>query len=177
MRSSFAVEMDRSREPIVCERNGLSTWLRCSSRVRSSAYIKSSSLLILSFIGDITQAQFDDNQHLNIVGLVGSIDNDMAGTDMTIGENNSILFQRDSLTPYDRRGDDCTTSNLRGGRFDLFDRFVAFSSFRYRSDGTELRLARSDGGDQYGSRLHVYPRTTSVRCQLARLDVQRLGRS
>lgn len=35
--------------------------------------------------GDITQEQFDNFKHLNIVGLVGSIDNDMAGTDMTIG--------------------------------------------------------------------------------------------
>lgn len=37
--------------------------------------------------GDITQEQFDEHKHLNIVGLVGSIDNDMAGTDMTIGES------------------------------------------------------------------------------------------
>lgn len=36
--------------------------------------------------GDITQEQFDAHKHLNIVGLVGSIDNDMAGTDMTIGK-------------------------------------------------------------------------------------------
>lgn len=35
---------------------------------------------------EITQEQFDKNQRLNIVGLVGSIDNDMAGTDMTIGQ-------------------------------------------------------------------------------------------
>jgi len=40
----------------------------------------------LSFPGDITQEQFDTYKHLNIVGLVGSIDNDMAGTDMTIGK-------------------------------------------------------------------------------------------
>lgn len=36
-------------------------------------------------LGSITHEQFSLNTHLNIVGLVGSIDNDMAGTDMTIG--------------------------------------------------------------------------------------------
>lgn len=37
--------------------------------------------------GEISQDQFDAHKHLNIVGLVGSIDNDMAGTDMTIGQS------------------------------------------------------------------------------------------
>ena len=37
------------------------------------------------FAGDISPEQFEAHSHLNIVGLVGSIDNDMAGTDMTIG--------------------------------------------------------------------------------------------
>ncbi|KWU44101.1 6-phosphofructokinase [Rhodotorula sp. JG-1b] len=40
--------------------------------------------------GDITQEQYDTYQHLNIVGLVGSIDNDMAGTDMTIGATTAL---------------------------------------------------------------------------------------
>ncbi|GAA5953091.1 hypothetical protein JCM3765_007405 [Sporobolomyces pararoseus] len=40
--------------------------------------------------GDITQEQFDNFKHLNIVGLVGSIDNDMAGTDMTIGATTAL---------------------------------------------------------------------------------------
>lgn len=44
---------------------------------------------LFSTPGDITQEQYDTYQHLNIVGLVGSIDNDMAGTDMTIGEQSS----------------------------------------------------------------------------------------
>ncbi|KAI9597681.1 phosphofructokinase-domain-containing protein [Syncephalis fuscata] len=35
--------------------------------------------------GRITEADLQRFQHLTIVGLVGSIDNDMAGTDMTIG--------------------------------------------------------------------------------------------
>ncbi|GAA5881630.1 hypothetical protein JCM1840_004225 [Sporobolomyces johnsonii] len=40
--------------------------------------------------GDITQEQFETYRHLNIVGLVGSIDNDMAGTDMTIGATTAL---------------------------------------------------------------------------------------
>lgn len=35
--------------------------------------------------GKITQEMYDNHKHLNIVGLVGSIDNDLAGTDLTIG--------------------------------------------------------------------------------------------
>jgi 6-phosphofructokinase len=34
----------------------------------------------------ITAEQAQKNAHLNIVGMVGSIDNDFCGTDMTIGE-------------------------------------------------------------------------------------------
>ncbi|GAA5839842.1 hypothetical protein JCM11251_001229 [Rhodosporidiobolus azoricus] len=40
--------------------------------------------------GDISQNQYDTYKHLNIVGLVGSIDNDMAGTDMTIGATTAL---------------------------------------------------------------------------------------
>ena len=39
--------------------------------------------------GDITEEERERNAHLNIVGMVGSIDNDFCGTDMTIG---TILF-------------------------------------------------------------------------------------
>lgn len=35
--------------------------------------------------GKITPEKYEKHQHLNIVGLVGSIDNDLAGTDLTIG--------------------------------------------------------------------------------------------
>jgi 6-phosphofructokinase 1 len=35
--------------------------------------------------GELTEADIEPFQHLNIVGLVGSIDNDMSGTDATIG--------------------------------------------------------------------------------------------
>ncbi|KAM0754370.1 6-phosphofructokinase [Meredithblackwellia eburnea MCA 4105] len=40
--------------------------------------------------GQITDEQYLHNKHLNIVGLVGSIDNDMAGTDMTIGATSAL---------------------------------------------------------------------------------------
>ncbi|EXJ71159.1 6-phosphofructokinase subunit alpha [Cladophialophora psammophila CBS 110553] len=40
--------------------------------------------------GELTQAEVDPFQHLNIVGLVGSIDNDMSGTDATIGCYSSL---------------------------------------------------------------------------------------
>lgn len=39
---------------------------------------------------ELTQAQIDPFQHLNIVGLVGSIDNDMSSTDATIGAYSSL---------------------------------------------------------------------------------------
>lgn len=39
---------------------------------------------------ELTQAQTDQFQHLNIVGLVGSIDNDMSSTDATIGAYSSL---------------------------------------------------------------------------------------
>lgn len=42
------------------------------------------------FLGEITQAQFNACQHLNIVGMVGSIDNDFCGTDMTIGTDSAL---------------------------------------------------------------------------------------
>ncbi|KAH9495476.1 hypothetical protein Btru_012938 [Bulinus truncatus] len=40
--------------------------------------------------GKITAQQKEDNKHLNIVGLVGSIDNDFCGTDMTIGTDTAL---------------------------------------------------------------------------------------
>lgn len=40
--------------------------------------------------GTMTQAQVDPYKNLTIVGLVGSIDNDMAGTDSTIGAYSSL---------------------------------------------------------------------------------------
>ncbi|XP_051163835.1 ATP-dependent 6-phosphofructokinase isoform X4 [Leptopilina boulardi] len=40
--------------------------------------------------GDITQDQSEKYTHLHIVGLVGSIDNDFCGTDMTIGTDSAL---------------------------------------------------------------------------------------
>lgn len=40
--------------------------------------------------GEITQAQADGHPHLLIAGLVGSIDNDMYGTDITIGADTAL---------------------------------------------------------------------------------------
>lgn len=40
--------------------------------------------------GELTAAEVEPYQHLNIVGLVGSIDNDMSGTDATIGCYSSL---------------------------------------------------------------------------------------
>jgi 6-phosphofructokinase 1 len=40
--------------------------------------------------GKITQEQADRHSRLNIVGLVGSIDNDLSGTDMTIGADTAL---------------------------------------------------------------------------------------
>ncbi len=40
--------------------------------------------------GQINQAEFDAYPHLAIVGLVGSIDNDMWGTDITIGADSAL---------------------------------------------------------------------------------------
>lgn len=40
--------------------------------------------------GSITEEQKETNSHLNIVGLVGSIDNDFCGTDMTIGTDTAL---------------------------------------------------------------------------------------
>lgn len=42
-------------------------------------------LTIIDLLGTISQEDYDNHKILNIVGLVGSIDNDMAGTDLTIG--------------------------------------------------------------------------------------------
>lgn len=40
--------------------------------------------------GEITNEQRDKYSHLNIVGMVGSIDNDFCGTDMTIGTDSAL---------------------------------------------------------------------------------------
>lgn len=41
-------------------------------------------------IGKITAEEAKRSSHLNIVGMVGSIDNDFCGTDMTIGTDSAL---------------------------------------------------------------------------------------
>ncbi len=45
----------------------------------------------------ITQAKADEHPRLKIVGLVGSIDNDMSGTDMTIGADTALKRITDAI--------------------------------------------------------------------------------
>lgn len=40
--------------------------------------------------GGITAEEAQHSSHLNIVGMVGSIDNDFCGTDMTIGTDSAL---------------------------------------------------------------------------------------
>lgn len=40
--------------------------------------------------GRISKEGFEKNKNLKIVGLVGSIDNDFCGTDMTIGTDSAL---------------------------------------------------------------------------------------
>lgn len=44
----------------------------------------------LQSTGQITPEQKEKCKHLQIVGLVGSIDNDFCGTDMTIGTDSAL---------------------------------------------------------------------------------------
>lgn len=43
-----------------------------------------------SLLGGITAEEAKKSSHLNIVGMVGSIDNDFCGTDMTIGTDSAL---------------------------------------------------------------------------------------
>lgn len=50
-------------------------------------------LRVMSFnlcSGKITANEAKTSSHLNIVGMVGSIDNDFCGTDMTIGTDSAL---------------------------------------------------------------------------------------
>lgn len=56
--------------------------------------------------GKITDAEAKTSSHLNIVGMVGSIDNDFCGTDMTIGTDSAlhrIMEVVDSITTTAQR--------------------------------------------------------------------------
>jgi 6-phosphofructokinase 1 len=45
---------------------------------------------VFLFVEKISPDQAEDCSHLNIVGMVGSIDNDFCGTDMTIGTDSAL---------------------------------------------------------------------------------------
>lgn len=58
--------------------------------------------------GKITQEEAKKSSHLNIVGMVGSIDNDFCGTDMTIGTDSAlhrIIEVVDAITTTAQRSD------------------------------------------------------------------------
>lgn len=56
--------------------------------IRSCWYIRCACVCATS--GKITDTLAKKHDHLNIVGLVGSIDNDFCGTDMTIGADSAL---------------------------------------------------------------------------------------
>uniref|UniRef100_A0A3Q4H3N1 Phosphofructokinase domain-containing protein n=1 Tax=Neolamprologus brichardi TaxID=32507 RepID=A0A3Q4H3N1_NEOBR len=58
--------------------------------------------------GKITEEEANKSSHLNIVGMVGSIDNDFCGTDMTIGTDSAlhrIIEVVDAITTTAQRSD------------------------------------------------------------------------
>ena len=46
-------------------------------------------MLLVSHTGDIDNDTVQKYSYLNVVGMVGSIDNDFCGTDMTIGTDSA----------------------------------------------------------------------------------------
>jgi 6-phosphofructokinase 1 len=45
---------------------------------------------LVSYAGEIDKEAVQKYAHLNVVGMVGSIDNDFCGTDMTIGTDSAL---------------------------------------------------------------------------------------
>ena len=71
----------------------------------------------LVFSGQITQETADKYSHLNIVGMVGSIDNDFCGTDMTIGTDSAlhrILEVADAIIPTAHSHQRCFVLEVMG---------------------------------------------------------------
>lgn len=66
--------------------------LSCLARGWDPLSVLSSLSFFLSCFGSgkITEDVAQTYSHLNIVGLVGSIDNDFCGTDMTIGTDSAL---------------------------------------------------------------------------------------
>lgn len=44
----------------------------------------------MSTTGKLDKEEVEKHAHLNVVGMVGSIDNDFCGTDMTIGTDSAL---------------------------------------------------------------------------------------
>ena len=89
--------------------------------------------------GAIDQQTADRHPALMIAGLVGSIDNDMIGTDMTIGADSAlhrIVEAIDAICQH---------------------RGQPPAQLRRRGDGPALRLPRADERDRRRRRLRVHP--------------------
>ena len=61
-----------------------------SGRTELFYYIWSFYLIVFLLSGQITATMAAECSHLNIAGMVGSIDNDFCGTDMTIGADSAL---------------------------------------------------------------------------------------
>lgn len=77
---------------------------------------------ISSSAGRITEQETKKSSHLNIVGMVGSIDNDFCGTDMTIGTDSAlhrIIEVVDAITTTAQRSNPPAVTSLHKGEASL----------------------------------------------------------
>jgi 6-phosphofructokinase len=84
MHSLYAAEMALSLEQTSSGQNGQNLSPNFALSVRPAHSLLTPDILTL-LVAKITEAQSLAHTHLKIVGLVGSIDNDMSMTDLTIG--------------------------------------------------------------------------------------------
>jgi hypothetical protein len=92
--------------------------------------------------GRITPQDAADHPTLRVAGLVGSIDNDMVGTDMTIGTDSALHRITEAI--------DAIASTAASPPAQL----------RRRGHGTPLRLSGPDERDRRWRRLRVHPRAS-----------------
>ena len=87
MHSSSVVVTAHFRAQTFSEKSGLNLWLPCLQKVLWNGHLLFVPFLLnlVQSVGRITEEQAKAHGHLKIVGLVGSIDNDMSMTDLTIG--------------------------------------------------------------------------------------------
>ena len=90
----------------------------------------------------------------SIVGLVGSIDNDMSGTDITIGADTALHRITEAIDAHRLDGRQ-PPAHVRG-----------------RGDGPPLRLPRADGRDRHRRELRADPREPARRRRLGSDDVR-----